>query len=184
MLGEVVGLPVGDLRKLELDLVGDAGVKLSSLPLEKRIVRYVPHKSMLEGVDLFVVIALEPYQSGHVQLHECVFKGVLVLTRNSRQKSMRKTAPDHRRELSDRLAIAKALETEHERVVERRWHLRGPTGNGIDLTSLERRRRQLLYEQRNAVRSRDDLLDQLARQPLVADYGAGDIAAVVIIKAL
>src|SRR5262249_14039764 len=100
MLGEVVGLPVGDLRKLEFDLVGDAGVKLSSLPLEKRIVRYVPHKSMLEGVDLFVVIALEPYQCGHAQLLECVCKGVLVLARNRRQKSMRKTAPPTRAERS------------------------------------------------------------------------------------
>src|SRR5581483_3971896 len=184
MLGHVIGLPVGDPRKLEFDLVGDAGVKLPSLPLEKRIVRHVPHQSMLEGVDLFVVIALEPYQSGHTQLLECEFKGVPVLTRNGRQKSVRKTAPDHRRDLSDRLGMAQSLETEHERVVECRWHLHGPTGNGIDLTGLERRRRQLLYEQWNAVRSRDDLLDQLARQPLVADDGAGEIAAVVIVKAL
>src|SRR5258705_2149402 len=190
VLREVVGFPVGDLRQLEFDLLGDAGVELSSLPLEERIVRYVPHQSMLEGVDPFVVIALEPYQSGRAQPLESGFKGVVVLARNSRQKSMRKTAPDHRRELSDRLGIAEPLETEHQGVVERRWHFGGPTvddpssGARINLAGLEGRRRQLFYEQWHAVRSRHDLLDQLARQRLVADDGAREIAALVVVHAL
>jgi len=42
---------------------------------------------MLEGVNLFVVIALKPYQSGRAQPLESGFKGVVVLARNSRQRS-------------------------------------------------------------------------------------------------
>ncbi len=53
-------------------------------------------------------------------------------------------------------------------------------GARIDLAGLKGRRRQLFHEQRHAIRSRDDLLEQLARQLLVADDGASEIAAVVI----
>src|SRR5258706_15122533 len=52
------------------------------------------------------------------------------------------------------------------------------------MAGLEGRRRPLFYEQWHAVRSRDGLLDQLARQRLVADDGAGEIAAIVVVKAL
>ncbi|MGH6738198.1 MAG: hypothetical protein ACREDY_04045, partial [Bradyrhizobium sp.] len=51
MLCEVVGFPVGDLRQMKFDLLGDAGVELPSLPLQERIVCYVPHQSMFERVD-------------------------------------------------------------------------------------------------------------------------------------
>src|SRR5260370_24575052 len=54
----------------------------------------------------------------------------------------------------------------------------------VDLPGLKGSRRQLFYEQWHAVRSRDDLLDQLARQRLVADDRTGEIAAIVVVKAL
>src|SRR5260370_26276300 len=84
---------------------------------------------MLDGGTLSAFIALKPYAAGGAHPLESGFKGVVVLARNSRQKSMRKTAPDHRRELSDRLGIAEPLETKHQGVVERGWHFGGSTGD-------------------------------------------------------
>jgi hypothetical protein len=52
------------------------------------------------------------------------------------------------------------------------------------LAGLKSSSRQLFHEQWHAIRSRDDLLYQLAGQPLVADDGASEIAAIVIVKAL
>ena len=50
----------------------------------------------------------------------------------------------------------------------------------IDLAGLKGRRRQLFNEQRHAVRARDDLFKQLARQLLVPYDKVGEISAVIV----
>ncbi len=108
---------------MELDLLCDTVVNLPSLPFEKRIVGNVPNQRMLEGVDFFVVVALESYQSRCSQPLESGFKAVAMLTPQRRREADAESCGQSPTRTARPPSHCRAAQAQHQEIVERRWHL-------------------------------------------------------------
>jgi hypothetical protein len=188
MLREVVRLGGRELRQPGLDGLRNAGVQLATLTAEQRLIGDVANQRMLEGVGRLRIVAFQADEVGIDELRERGFERRMIRLADGREQPARKAAAHCSSQQNNLLRLPESVEARHQRVVQRGWYMvrveRGRAGPlAVHLAGFERRSRQFLDEERDAVRARDDTVEQLRRQLPIAHGRDRQIPRLLFVQA-